>query len=83
MLKVKGLLNINYISYSFIDQNLAQIIYNRLDINFISLFKPRCVKDFDNNISFYSITHVLYSILTVQNYIEFTISMLITSLNQH
>ena len=83
MLKVKDLLNTDCTDYSFIDQNLAQIACDRLDMSSFPLFKPRNVREFDDNVFFYSITHALYSIFTVQNHTELITFMLITSLDQH
>ena len=83
MLKAKNLLNINYIDYLFINQNLAQIIYNQLKINFIFLFKSRNIKKFNNNVFFYFITYILYFIFTIQNYIKLIIFMLIINFDQH
>ena len=76
-------MNIDCIDYSFIDQNLAQIICDRLEMIFISLFKFRNVRKFDDNVFFYFIIYALYFILIVQNHIEFITFMLITSFDQH
>ena len=65
VLKTKVFLNIDCIDYSFINQNLAQIICNKLNMCFVSFFQPRNVKNFDNNVFFNSITHALYSIFIV------------------
>ena len=83
VLKAKVFLNIDCTDYSFIDQDLAQIICDKLDMCLVFLFQSRNVKGFDDQMFFIFIIHVLYSILIVQNHIEFIIFMLIISLNQH
>ena len=50
---------------------------------FVSFFQSRNIRSFDNNVSFNLITHALYPILIVQNYIEFITFMLIINLDQH
>ena len=76
-------MNIDCIDYSFIDQNLTQIICDRFEMIFIFFFKFRNVRKFDDNVFFYFITHVLYFIFIVQNHIELIIFMLIISFDQH
>ena len=83
VLKTKVFLNIDCTDYSFIDQNLAQIVCDKLDMCFVSFSQSRNVKDFDDQMFFIFIIHVLYSIFIVQNHIEFIIFMLIINLNQH
>ena len=76
-------MNIDCIDYSFIDQNLTQIICDQLEMIFIFFFKSRNVRRFDDNVFFHFITHALYFIFIVQNHIEFIIFMLIISFDQH
>ena len=52
-------------------------------MSFIPFFKSRNVREFNDNVFFYFITHVLYLIFIVQNHTELIIFMLIISLDQH
>ena len=80
---LKSLIDIEAADYSFIDEVIAQIIYNQLQIEFLTLIKAKSIQEFDNHYVKKLITHVIYLNLTVQDHTIDTASMLITRLNQH
>ncbi len=80
---LKSLINIEAADYSFIDEVIAQIVCDQLQIKFLTLIKAKSIREFDNHYAKKLITHVIYSNLTVQDHIIDTASMLITRLDQH
>jgi len=80
---LKSLINIKAADYSFIDEVIAQIVYDQLQIKSLTLIKAKSIREFDDHYAKKLITHVIYSNLTVQNHMIDTASMLITRLNQH
>jgi len=80
---LKSLIDIEVADYSFIDEVIAQIVYDQLQIEFLTLIKAKSIREFDDHYAKKLITHVIYSNLTVQDYMIDTASMLITRLNQH
>ncbi len=80
---LKSLIDIEAADYSFIDEVIAQIVYDQLQIEFLTLIKAKSIQEFDNHYVKKLITHVIYSNLTVQDHMIDTAFMLITWLNQH
>ncbi len=80
---LKSLIDIEAADYSFIDEVIAQIVYNQLQIESLTLIKAKSIQEFDNHYAKKLITHVIYSNLTVQDHTIDTAFMLITWLNQH
>jgi len=80
---LKSLIDIEVADYSFIDEVIAQIVYDQLQIEFLTLIKAKSIREFDDHYAKKLITHVIYSNLTVQDYMIDIASMLITRLNQH
>ncbi len=80
---LKSLIDIEEADYSFIDELIAQNIYDHLQIKSLSLIKFKSIREFDDHYAKKLITHAIYSNLTVQDYIKCFIFMLITQLNQH
>jgi len=80
---LKSLINIEAADYSFIDKVIAQIVCDQLQIKSLTLIKVKSIREFDDHYAKKLITHVIYSNLTVQNYMINTASMLITRLNQY
>ncbi len=80
---LKSLINIKAANYSFINEVIAQIVCNQLQIKFLTLIKAKSIWEFNNHYVKKLITHVIYSNLTVQDHMINTVSMLITWLNQH
>ncbi len=80
---LKSLIDIEAADYSFIDEVIAQIVCDQLQIKSLTLIKVKSIREFNNHYAKKLITHVIYSNLTVQDYIIDTASMLITQLNQH
>ncbi len=80
---LKSLINIEAADYSFIDEVTVQIVYDQLQIEFLTLIKAKSVREFDDHYAKKLITHVIYLNLTVQDHTIDTASMLITRLDQH
>ncbi len=80
---LKSLIDIEAANYSFIDEVIAQIVCDQLQIESLTLIKAKSIWEFDDYYAKKFITHVIYSNLTVQNHMIDTASMLITWLNQH
>ncbi len=75
---LKSLINIKAADYSFIDEVIAQIVYDQLQIKSLTLIKAKSIQEFDDHYAKKLITHVIYSNLTVQDYMIDTAFMLIT-----
>ncbi len=80
---LKSLIDIEAADYSFIDEVIAQIVCDQLQIESLTLIKAKSIREFDNHYAKKLITHVIYSNLTVQDHMIDTAFMLITRLNQH
>jgi len=80
---LKSLIDIEAVDYSFIDEVIAQIVCDQLQIESLTLIKAKSIREFDDHYAKKLITHVIYSNLTVQDHTIDTASMLITRLNQH
>ncbi len=80
---LKSLIDIEAADYSFIDEVIAQIVCDQLQIKSLTLIKAKSIRKFDNHYAKKLITHVIYSNLTVQDHMIDTTSMLITWLDQH
>ncbi len=62
---LKSLIDIEAADYSFIDEVIAQIVYDQLQIEFLTLIKTKSIQEFDDHYAKKLITHVIYSNLTV------------------
>jgi len=80
---LKSLIDIEAADYSFIDEVIAQIVCDQLQIESLTLIKAKSIREFDDHYAKKLITHVIYSNLTVQDHMIDTASMLITQLSQH
>ncbi len=80
---LKSLIDIEAADYSFIDEVIAQIVCDQLQIESLTLIKAKSIREFDDHYAKKLITHVIYSNLTVKDYMIDTASMLITWLDQH
>ncbi len=80
---LKSLIDIEAADYLFIDEVIAQIVYDQLQIKSLTLIKAKSIQEFDDHYAKKLITHVIYLNLTVQDYMIDTASMLITRLDQH
>ncbi len=80
---LKSLIDIEAADYSFIDEVIAQIVCDQLQIESLTLIKAKSIREFDDYYAKKLITHVIYLNLTVQDHTIDTASMLITRLNQH
>ncbi len=80
---LKSLIDIKAADYSFINEMIAQIVYNQLQIELLTLIKAKSIQEFDDHYAKRLITYVIYLNLTVQDHMINTASMLITQLNQH
>jgi len=80
---LKSLIDIEAADYSFIDELIAQNVYDHLQIESLSLIKLKSIRKFDDYYVKKLITHAIYSNLTVQDHMKCFIFMLITWLDQH
>ncbi len=80
---LKSLIDIEAADYLFIDEVIAQIVYDQLQIESLTLIKAKSIREFNNHYAKKLITHAIYSNLTVQNHTIDTAFMLITQLDQH
>jgi len=80
---LKSLIDIEAADYSFIDEVIAQIVYDQLQIESLTLIKAKSIREFNDHYAKKLITHVIYLNLTVQNHTIEIASMLITQLDQH
>jgi len=80
---LKSLIDIEAADYSFIDEVIAQIVYNQLQIKSLTLIKAKTIREFDDHYTKKLITHAIYSNLMIQDHTINIASMLITQLNQH
>ncbi len=78
---LKLLIDIKAADYSFIDEVIAQIVCDQLQIEFLTLIKAKSIREFNDHYAKKLITHVIYSNLTVQDYMIDTAFMLITQLD--
>ncbi len=80
---LKSLIDIEAADYSFIDEVIAQIVCDQLQIESLTLIKAKSIREFDDHYAKKLITHVIYLNLTVQDHTINTASMLIIQLDQH
>ena len=80
---LKSLINIKAADYSFIDEVIAQIVYDQLQIKSLTLIEAKSIREFDNHYAKKLIIRVIYLNLTVQDHMIDIASMLITWLDQH
>ncbi len=80
---LKSLIDIKAADYSFINEVIAQIVCDQLQIKLLTLIKAKSIQEFDNHYAKKLITHVIYLNLMIQGHMIDIASMLITRLNQH
>ncbi len=80
---LKSLIDIEAADYSFIDEVIAQIVCDQLQIELLTLIKVKSIQEFDDHYVKKLITHVIYLNLTVQDHTIDMTFMLITRLDQH
>ncbi len=80
---LKSLIDTEAADYSFIDELIAQNVYDHLQIESLSLIKLKSIREFDDHYAKKLITHAIYLNLTVQDHMKRFVSMLITRLDQH
>ncbi len=80
---LKSLIDTEAADYSFIDEVIAQIVCDQLQIKSLTLIKAKSIREFDNHYAKKLITHVIYSNLMIQDHTVNIASMLITQLEQH
>ena len=65
-------MNIESQIYTIIDELLALKVCDILDIKSLLIFKSQSIREFNDELSRRSITHIIYSHLTVNDYIKQT-----------
>ena len=82
IMQLRSLIDTGATGWSFVDEDIARILCNGLQMEPVRLSKPRPLKGFDGQRA-KSVTHAIYPTLTVQNHSESTCPMLITKLGHH
>jgi len=80
---LKSLIDIEAAKYSFINEVIAQIVYDQLQIKSLTFIKAKSIREFNDYYAKKLITYVIYLNLTVQDHMIDIASMLIIQLNQH
>jgi len=80
---LKSLINTEAADYSFINELIAQNVYDHLQIESLSLIKLKSIREFNDHYAKKLITHAIYLNLTVQDHMKRFVFMLITWLDQH
>ncbi len=80
---LKSLIDTEAADYSFIDEVIAQIVCDQLQIKSLTLIKAKSIWEFDDHYAKKLIDYVIYSNLTIQDHTVDIASMLITRLEQH
>jgi len=62
---LKSLINIEAADYLFIDEVIAQIVCDQLQIKSLTLIKAKSIQEFKDYYAKKLITHVIYSNLTI------------------
>jgi hypothetical protein len=78
---IKAMININAIDYYFINKVTAQKICKMIEISFVKLLKSKNVRAYNDKKNTL-ITHIIYSFLKIENYLEDITSMMIIELDQ-
>jgi hypothetical protein len=79
---IKAMKDNDCIDYSFVNSIIVSSICETLKISSMKLNKSRKIKKYDKRMSD-SITHVIYSRMIIEDYVESFIFLLITKLSQH
>ena len=80
---LKSLIDTEAADYSFINEVIAWIVCDQLQIKSLTLIKAKSIQEFNNHYAKKLSTHVIYLNLTVQDHTIDITFMLITRLNQH
>ncbi len=80
---LKLLIDIKAADYSFINEVITQIVYDQLQIKFLTLIKAKLIQEFNDHYAKKLITYVIYLNLMIQNHTLNIAFMLITQLKQH
>ncbi len=75
---LKSLIDIKAADYSFIDELIAQNVYDHLQIKSLSLIKLKSIRKFNDHYAKKLIIHAIYLNLTVQDHMKCFVFMLIT-----
>jgi len=75
---LKSLIDIKAADYLFIDEVIAQIVCDQLQIKSLTLIKAKSIQEFNDHYAKKLITHVIYLNLTIQDHTVNIASMLIT-----
>ena len=78
---LKSLIDIKAADYLFIDEVIAQIVCDQLQIKSLTLIKAKSIREFNDHYAKKLIIYVIYLNLTVQNHTIDTAFMLIIWLN--
>ena len=81
-IKTTALLDTGATGYSFVDPVMARRVCGDLAIELIRLSKPKAIRGFDGKQAS-SVTHAIYSTMTIQDHTKTTTPMLITKLGQY
>ena len=79
-LHLKFFIDTGTTGYAFINKGLADQVCEKLQIAHVRLNWPKSVEEYDDQVASKSITHIIYSTLTVEDHKKLTVSMFITCL---
>ncbi len=79
--QIRAMIDNDCIEYFFIDINIAHKVCELLNISFLKLKKSREMKKYDERRN-KDITHVIYSLMTIQDHTKSFTSMMIIKLDQ-
>ncbi len=65
---LKSLIDTEAVDYSFINEVIAQIVYDQLQIEFLTLIKAKSIWEFNDHYAKKLITHVIYLNLMIQDH---------------
>ena len=80
--KLETLIDIDATDYTFIDREIAQLVYNMLNMKSISLLKSKSFIEFDDR-QISSIIYIIYFKLTIELHFELIVFLFIIDLNNH
>ncbi len=80
---LRSLIDSNSIIYMIIHANLINKVYEKLEIQSISLTKEKLIRDYDEKIFKKIITHKILLNLIIESHKKLTVSMLITDIDHH
>jgi len=80
---LRSLINSDFIIYMLIHDKLVDKVYQKLEIQFISLAKEKLIRDYDEKLVRKIITHKILLNLMIESHKKLTVSMLIADIEHY